>query len=403
MKITKTTFFLGCLTGGIGAAFVPLLIPSTQAETKLLPFQGRLTDAAGAAIPDGAKVVEFKLYDAPTGGNVKWAGEVHKLSINGGLVNTMLGSKASLGSVDFSTPCYLQITVDANADSQITAADPPLLPRQSVVPSIFAMESLNSRDAQMLQGSNWSSIISNGDPNTGTISGTRLTGASITQAQMAIGSVGISHLVDGAVTSPKLADGAVEARNLSPSVTQMGVPVGTILSYGGPNPPPGYLLCNGGVYARTGQYAALFDAIGVSFGSTGPTTFRVPETRGLFLRGWISDAPIADKTNFDPGIDQRRRWFHPDLPSGYDSFTGIGSFQVDALQGHGHRLSAKSWGVAANHVNDNWMVWNNAPVATAKSDDASVTVPLGDGVNGAPRISAETRPRNVSVNYIIKY
>ena len=149
MKLTKTTFFLGCLTGGIGAAFVPMLLTSTQAQTKLLPFQGRLTDAAGSAIVDGAKVVEFKMYDAPTGGNVKWAGEVHKLSINGGLVNTMLGSKASLGSVDFSTPSYLQITVDANTDNQITAADPPLLPRQSVVPAIYSMQAGSSRTERL--------------------------------------------------------------------------------------------------------------------------------------------------------------------------------------------------------------------------------------------------------------
>src|SRR5688572_2598665 len=98
MKLTRTTFFLGCLVGGLGAGALPLLIQFFQAtahgDTKLLPFQGRLTDASGNGLADGAKVVEFKMYDAPTGGSVKWAGEVHKLSVNGGLVNTMLGSKA---------------------------------------------------------------------------------------------------------------------------------------------------------------------------------------------------------------------------------------------------------------------------------------------------------------------
>src|SRR5688572_9156137 len=127
---TKSTlpYIIAGAAGAIVASLVPLLVSPSRAESKLLPFQGRLTDASGAAIADGAKVVEFKMYDAPTGGTVKWAGEVHKLSVNGGLVNSMLGSKAGLGSVDFSTPCFLQITVDANGDNQITAADPPLLP-----------------------------------------------------------------------------------------------------------------------------------------------------------------------------------------------------------------------------------------------------------------------------------
>jgi hypothetical protein len=74
MKLAKTTFFPGCLVGGMGASVVPLLITSTRADTKLLPFHGRLTDAAGSAIADGAKVVEFKMYNAPTGGDVKWGG-----------------------------------------------------------------------------------------------------------------------------------------------------------------------------------------------------------------------------------------------------------------------------------------------------------------------------------------
>ena len=152
MKSSYLPYIIAGATGAIIATVTPLLISSSRADTKLLPFQGRLTDAAGNAIADGAKVVEFKMYDAPTGGNVKWAGEVHKLSVNGGLVNTMLGSKAGLGAVDFSLPCFLQITVDANNDGQITAADPPLLPRQSVLASVYANEAGTSRDSQKFAG-----------------------------------------------------------------------------------------------------------------------------------------------------------------------------------------------------------------------------------------------------------
>ncbi len=160
MKKSYLPYIVAGAAGAIVASFLPLVVSQAKAESKLLPFQGRLTDAAGAAIPDGPKVVEFKMYDAPTGGNLKnWAGEVHKLSVNGGLVNTMLGTKASLGSVDFSTLTYLQITADAQATEPghdiIDAADPPLLPRQSVVPAVFAMEALSSRDGKGLLGQTW--------------------------------------------------------------------------------------------------------------------------------------------------------------------------------------------------------------------------------------------------------
>src|SRR6188508_3050398 len=100
----------------------------TQAGARILPFQGRLSDANGNAVPDGARVVQFKIYDAPVGGRAVWNGEVQNLTINAGLVSTLLGTKASLSGVDFNQDLYLEITIDANADGQISLADPPLLP-----------------------------------------------------------------------------------------------------------------------------------------------------------------------------------------------------------------------------------------------------------------------------------
>src|SRR4029434_7032396 len=132
------TISFGLLLAGLSA--LPLLEGPACASTHLLPFQGRLTDANGQAIPDGARVVQFKIYDAPVGGRAVWNGEVQKLSVNGGLVSTLLGSKADLSAVDFNRQIYLELTVDANGDGSITPADPPLLPRQSILPAVFAVE-----------------------------------------------------------------------------------------------------------------------------------------------------------------------------------------------------------------------------------------------------------------------
>jgi hypothetical protein len=118
---------------------------NSDAASRLLPFQGQLKDAQGNPVPDGAKVVQFKIYDAPVGGQAVWNGEVQKLTVNGGLVSTILGTKANLSAVDFNRDLYLELTIDANSDGQITAVDPPLLPRQSILPTVFAIEAADSR------------------------------------------------------------------------------------------------------------------------------------------------------------------------------------------------------------------------------------------------------------------
>src|SRR5207237_1136565 len=84
---------------------------------RLLPFQGHLTDQAGIAVSNGLRLVQFKIYDVPTGSSPVWAGEIHWTTINGGLVNVLLGTKTPFTGVDFNRQLYLEITVDINGDN----------------------------------------------------------------------------------------------------------------------------------------------------------------------------------------------------------------------------------------------------------------------------------------------
>jgi hypothetical protein len=189
-----------------------------HAGPRLLPFQGRLSDANGQAIPDGARVVQFKIYDAPVGGRAVWNGEVQKLSVNGGLVSTLLGTKADLSGVDFNREIYLELTVDANRDDLITPADPPLLPRQSILPAVFAVESANSR---RLEGYGWSALFGTNNPAEGTFLSSKIGDDTLTAAK----------LRDGAVTTAKIADGAVMPQKLN----TMGASAGQALTFNGTN------------------------------------------------------------------------------------------------------------------------------------------------------------------------
>lgn len=73
------------------------------------------------------------------------------------------------------------------------------------------------------------------------------------------------------------------------------VGVGAIAFFAKNTAPTGWLKANGAAVSRT-TYAALFAAIGTTFGAgDGSTTFNLPDLRGEFLRGW------DDGRGVDPG------------------------------------------------------------------------------------------------------
>ena len=71
------------------------------------------------------------------------------------------------------------------------------------------------------------------------------------------------------------------------------IAVGSIITIVHNNIPDGYLLCNGAAVSRT-SYARLFTSIGTTYGSgDGITTFKIPDFRGYFLRGYKSGTTNA--------------------------------------------------------------------------------------------------------------
>lgn len=202
---TRLTLFLA-----LAAAAYLAVDRQTHASPPLLPFQGRLSDANGNPVPDGARVVQFKIYDAPVGGRAVWNGEVQKLTVNAGLVNTLLGTKADLSGVDFDQSLYLELTIDANADGQIGPADPPLLPRQSILPAVFANESANSR---LLDGYDWSTLFGTNNP--------------------AVGTLLDSKIRDGSINASKVQPGTIHTGLLAQEVMNRFLPAGTINAVGG--------------------------------------------------------------------------------------------------------------------------------------------------------------------------
>ncbi len=101
--------------------------------------------------------------------------------------------------------------------------------------------------------------------------------------------------------------------------------LGSIATFATPEPPEGWLLCDGQAVSRQ-TYALLFAKIGTTFGEgDGEETFNLPDLRGVFVRGW----------------DGKRKF---------------GSHQEDQMQGHTHwdggHSHQGSTGSAGSHKHD---------------------------------------------------
>lgn len=170
-------------------------------------------------------------------------------------------------------------------------------------------------------------------------------------------------------------------------------PPGVIMPYAGATAPDSWLMCNGAAISRT-SYASLYAALGgasAPYGQgDGSTTFNLPDYRGYFLRG-------MDNMGGTPGAASR------------DSNRTLGSAQSDSMQAHHHSGTtggnSSTWQLSGTGVDAYGQAGTTAaPMYHSESHSHSITTSAyaADGANGTPRTSAETRPMNVSVNYIIK-
>lgn len=165
---------------------------------------------------------------------------------------------------------------------------------------------------------------------------------------------------------------------------------GAVMAFAMPIAPIGWLECNG-TAVLISSYITLANAIycgdlnnstaiwgykcanqadPAASRSTSGQYIVIPDLRGEFIRGWDNSR----------GIDPAR---------------SLWSRQDDAFQGHWHNL------------NTVFMIQSGGTTPCMSSNSGSyndrVRSPVSDGVNGIPRTSFETRPRNIALMYCIKY
>ena len=410
----STLLFRGLLAVLALASLAPTAFGQGAPAPRLIPFQGRLTNQTGIAYDNGQYTITFNLYRLAIGGSTVWTERHEKVSVIGGMVNLFLGSVNTIDTVDFSTTKYLGITVDA--DNNPATADPEMVPRTMIVPSFAAKQAERARTMDVLdvngvpvpgQSFGWASIFTGGNPNTGTMSGSKLTSESITSAQITNATIVTADLADGSVTTAKVADGTLTSADFSTGLQADSViPAGAVMPFAGAVLPAGWLWCDGTSKAISGTYNRLFQAIGYAHGGVGGISFNVPDYRGRFLRG------VDGGAGLDPDRNSRTAM----NPNGNQG-NAVGSIQSDAFQGHFHSLNDPGhnheFRADGGGPNAGFTValkvdggggyqtvnrWGNVASTTGISVRDAAT-----GNHGSINVSSETRPENAYVNYIIKY
>lgn len=176
------------------------------------------------------------------------------------------------------------------------------------------------------------------------------------------------------------------------------IPAGVIVPFGGQvdKIPSGWLLCDGSEISRT-DYINLYDAIGVCWGiGNGATTFNLPDMRGMFLRG------VSGGSGKDPDASSRLVLNN----NGGNTGNNVGSYQGDAIR----NITGEIHGTGSD----------DGPLASASAGTGAMSAYKRQGCNGAAGASdggfnfdfnasrvvpvgSDNRPKNVYVNYIIKY
>lgn len=160
-----------------------VLAISVQAEiTPLITYQSQLTDDTGTPI-DGAQLIKFIIYDAPTAGVDLWNSNYQTVAVSNGIFSVELGAAPMPALPDNlfenTTSVYLGVTV---------GVDPEISPRTKLTSAPSAYHALRADSAGIA---------------------TTVPDYAITRQKLADNAVGSQQIGNGAVTLDDMAIGSV--------------------------------------------------------------------------------------------------------------------------------------------------------------------------------------------------
>lgn len=172
----------------------------------------------------------------------------------------------------------------------------------------------------------------------------------------------------------------------------VGPPVGSIQMFAGSVAPEGWLLCGDVTLDSVAnpKYAALFAVIGTTYGGTGASSFKLPDTRGRVPVGAGTGTGLTARSLAGTG-GQEELYNHTHANSGYVEI----HTEILTETFYGYNISTPSWGVQR---------YTNADGGGNTGGSFSTGMPLkgSTGTVNESRTDKNMQPYLV-FNYIIKY
>jgi len=165
-------------------------------------------------------------------------------------------------------------------------------------------------------------------------------------------------------------------------------PAGMIAPFAGTAAPTGWLACEGQAVSQT-TYAALFAAIGTTWNTTGEGAgnFRLPDLRGMFVRGTGTNATGSSSGAVGPSV------------GAYAADTYLNHSHTATSTDSGHTHTYQSFATASLAAGGSaYTLPNSYPSANTGTGNANITTTVATSTTGG----TETKPKNYGVLYIIK-
>jgi microcystin-dependent protein len=195
--------------------------------------------------------------------------------------------------------------------------------------------------------------------------------------------------------------------NLQSQITGLqSVPAGTVFYTAGTSVPTGYLAASGQAVSRT-TYAALYTAIGTRYGvGDNSTTFNLPDLRGEFVRGWDNGRGVDTGRTLGTAQTGTVATHSHDF---YDIYAMEGDVagNYSIVNGVPTKAASGSAGAANSGFKDvdgsyaqKYFYMNNG---TDGDNDGQAWAVKNKTLQAGGGLGAETRPRNIALQAIIKF
>ena len=196
-----------------------------------------------------------------------------------------------------------------------------------------------------------------------------------------------------------------------PKLLKDGAYPGEIRAFAGEVCPAGWLAADGNTYTDA-QYGNLDPVLSGRWGVLKPNTFQVPDLRGVFLRGWNAMGTQGNRGDKYADVDASNRELPPGAPQNPPTKPDtnvIGSYQLDAVQGHQHQDAGHGHDMMFTYQNSfacgttcGALTVPNSGGNLTKNGFANIGDPTSSPTGGTVRVATQTCPGNAYVLFCVR-